>query len=141
VPGYRASIPRSHSPPMHEITATQNILSIALSEARRVGAARIARVSVKVGEWSTFEPDCIRFYFRVLARGTPAEDAEVAVEVAPVKYACEGCGLEYTPVEGRFCCPRCSGARGTVVSGREIYVESIEVQHADTGDSESPGRK
>ncbi|HUV03932.1 MAG TPA: hydrogenase maturation nickel metallochaperone HypA [Armatimonadota bacterium] len=124
---------------MHELTATQNILSIALSEAAKVGAARITRISVKVGEWSTFEPDCIRFYFDIIARGTPAEDAALAIETIPVTYACEECGLEYTPVEGRFRCPRCSGVGGTVVSGREIYVESIEVQHADTGDPKSPG--
>ena len=124
---------------MHELTATQNILSIALNEAAKVGAAWITKISVKVGEWSTFEPDCIRFYFGILARGTPAEGAELVIEAVPVTYACEGCGLEYTPVEGRFHCPRCSGGRGRVASGREIYVESIEVQHADTGDSKSPG--
>jgi len=126
---------------MHELTATQNILSIALSEAAKVGASKVTKVSVKVGEWSTFEPDCIRFYFGVLAQGTPAEDAGLSIETMPVTYACEGCGLEYTPVEGRFYCPRCSGVTGRVVSGREIYVESIEAQHADTGGSKSPGRE
>jgi len=124
---------------MHELTATQNILSLALDEAAKVGATRITKVSVKVGAWSTFEPDCIELYFSILARDTLAEGAQLAFEVIPVVYRCESCGLDYTPAEGGFSCPTCSSGKGSLVTGRELYVDSIEVQHADTGRPESPG--
>jgi len=122
---------------MHELAATQSILSLALDEAAKAGAASITKVSLRVGEWSTIEPDCVRFCFDVLAKGTPAEGAELAVELVPVRYECEACGLHYTPADGGFSCPGCSGRRGKLVSGRELYVDSIEVRHAHTARSKS----
>ena len=126
---------------MHELTATQNILSLVLAEARKVGAARVVRVFVKVGEWSTIEPDCVDFYFAVIAKGTAAEGAQLAIERIPVRYRCGSCGLEYTPEGGSFACPGCSGASGTLISGRELFIDSIEVVHADTRVAKSAGRK
>ena len=126
---------------MHELTATQNILSIVLAEAAKVGAARVVRVSVKVGEWSTIEPECMEFCFRVLAQGTPAEGAQLAIERIPVRYRCGSCGLEYIPEGGSYACPGCSGASGTLVSGRELFIDSIEVVHADTRVAKSAGRE
>ena len=126
---------------MHELTATQNILSMVLAEARRVGAAQVVCVSVKVGEWSTIEPDCVDFYFGIIAKGTEAEGARLAIERIPVRYRCGNCGLEYAPEGGSFACPGCSGASGMLISGRELFIDSIEVVHADTGVAKSDGRK
>ena len=118
---------------MHELTATQNILQFVLKEAAKVGAAKVTRISVKVGEWSTFEPDCIRTSFGILAEGTPAQEAQIDIEMVAVKYKCGSCGTEYVPESGRFSCPKCSSTEGTLISGREIFVDSIEVQNANTG--------
>ena len=123
---------------MHELSATQSILDIALSEAAKVGARRITRVSLKVGEWSTFQPDCLSFYFRLISKGTPAEGACIDIEALRVRYLCDECGTEYEPAEGRFACPQCGGVKGKIVGGRELYVESIEVQNADTIGAQSP---
>jgi hydrogenase nickel incorporation protein HypA/HybF len=126
---------------MHELTATQGILTIALDEASRIGASRVTRIAVKAGEWSTIEPSCVEFYFATIAKGTPAEDAEISVEVVPVAFECPSCGRQYAPKEGRFSCPGCASGGGKLISGMEFYVDSIEVQHADTCAAESSGRK
>jgi len=124
---------------MHELSATESILSLALNEAARIGAARVTRIRLKTGEWSTFEPDCLRFYFGILAAGTRAEGAELDVDVIPARFVCEACGIEYSPAHGRFTCPTCFAARGKLISGREFYVDSLEVEHADTAGTKSPG--
>lgn len=123
---------------MHELTATQSILDIVLTEAARAGARRVTRVRVKSGQWSTFQPDCIAFYFGILSRETPAEGASIEVETLPVRYLCNACGMKYEPIDGRFACPRCAGVEGKIVGGREFYIESIEVENADTVGAQSP---
>ena len=113
---------------MHEVKAVQSIVSLVLDEAAKQGAARVVRVSIKSGEWSTMDPDCVRTYFDQAAKGTIAEGAEVAIQSVPVRFKCSECGTSYSPA--KVCCPTCSGKKGEIVSGREFYVESIEVAHA-----------
>ena len=113
---------------MHEVTAVQNMLSLVLDEAAKQGAVKVVRVSVKSGEWSTMDPDCVRSYFDQMAKGTIAEGAEVAIESVPVRFKCSECGTAYSPA--KLCCPMCSSKKGELISGREFHVESIEVAHA-----------
>ena len=126
---------------MHELAITQSILSLVLAEAAKAGAERVTRVSMKAGEWSSIEPDCVEFYFGVLAKGTIAEGADLSIERVPVRFRCENCELDYAPAEDRFSCPQCSNAKGVLVSGRELLVDSIEVQFADTDIPKSRRRK
>ena len=104
------------------------MLSLVLDEAAKQGAARVVRVSIKSGEWSTMDPDCVRTYFDMAAKGTMAEGAEVVIESVPVRFKCSDCGTTYSPAKVK--CPNCSGTKGELTSGREFYVESIEVAHA-----------
>ena len=47
---------------MHELAATENLLRVVLDEAAKAQAPKITRISLQVGEWSSFVPECIRFY-------------------------------------------------------------------------------
>jgi hydrogenase nickel incorporation protein HypA/HybF len=121
---------------MHELAATESILKLVLSEAEKAGAKKVTGVSLKVGTWSSFVPDCVEFYFGIIAEGTPAEGAKLSFEIIPTVYRCV-CGMEYKPDE-TIGCPRCGEIRGALISGREFYVESIEVDGEDTGSPEGP---
>lgn len=123
---------------MHELAITEQILKTALSEATEAGAIRVTRISLKVGQWSTIEPKCVDAYLRILARGTIVEGADLAIESVPVTFECSSCGREYTPEGEGFACPYCNRAAGELISGRELYIESLEVQGADTGEQEGP---
>ena len=113
---------------MHEVKAVQSVVSLILDEAVKQGASRVTRVSIKNGEWSTMDPDCVRTYFDESAKGTIAEGAEVAIESVPVRFKCAECGTAYSPAKVK--CPTCSSTKGELISGREFYVESMEVAHA-----------
>lgn len=123
---------------MHELAITEQILKTALGEASKTNAVRVSRISLKVGQWSTIEPTCVDAYFRIISRGTIAEGADLAIESVQVTFECNSCGSRYTPEGERFACPHCGGAAGEVISGRELYIESIEVQCADKGEQEDP---
>lgn len=82
---------------MHELWAVQDILQIVLEEAAKARATQITRVVLNVGQWSTFVPSAITFYFNILAQGTPAEGAHLDVDVIPISYRCQECGCIYEP--------------------------------------------
>ena len=81
--------------------------------------------------WTAAELDNVRFHFDTLAKGTPAEDAALSVEEIPVRFKCESCGVEYEADDGECICPSCPDARGVLVGGKTLYVDSIEVQRTD----------
>ncbi len=45
----------------------------------------------------------------------------------PVVVLCSDCDEEFEVERAEFGCPSCSGSNTEIISGREIFVESIEV--------------
>jgi hydrogenase nickel incorporation protein HypA/HybF len=117
---------------MHELAVTQEILSIVLAEAESNGAKRINKVRVKVGEMTAVVGDCVCFYFDIISRGTIAEGAGVEIENIPIEARCSACGKVYRASELDFLCPFCGGI-GSLISGRELLVEEIEIDRSGEG--------
>lgn len=113
---------------MHELTVTREIVNIALHRGEEVGAERITSVSLRIGEFTAVEPDCVRLYFDMLTEGTPAAGAALEVEMTPLAAKCSGCGAPFVPERVSFRCPACGCAEAEITSGRELYVQSIEVR-------------
>ena len=113
---------------MHELPATQGMLDVALKAARDVGAERIQRIDLVVGDLTSFVDDSIQFYFDIMSEGTPAEGAELRFRREPAEGRCGGCGHGFpvTPPVPRTC-PECDSLKLTVEGGRAFYVDSIEV--------------
>ena len=109
---------------MHELTITQNIIDIAVSEAQN---RKIRRINLVIGELSSVVEDSIRFCFDVISRQTPAEGATLSVTRTRALIRCAACGSEFG-YEREGICPQCGGRIGEVIAGREFYMESIEVE-------------
>jgi hydrogenase nickel incorporation protein HypA/HybF len=84
----------------------------------------VLKVRLLIGEVSSVVPECVRFYFEELRRGTVAEAAELEFTTSPLRIRCPACGREFGSIEGLCSC----NAGGEVVSGQELLVESIEVE-------------
>ena len=118
---------------MHELAATENLLRVVLDEAERARARKVTRISLQIGEWSSFVPDCIQFYLGIIAEGTAAEGATLDCETVPTRFECRECGETFAAGDGPIVCPACSAARARLVSGREFRIVSIEVDGEDSG--------
>jgi hydrogenase nickel incorporation protein HypA/HybF len=113
---------------MHELPATQGILTVALDAARDAGAQRISAIDVVVGELSSFVDDSVQFYFDVLSRSTAAEGAALRVRRVPGQALCADCGATYSVIPPLSAtCDRCGSLTISVSGGREFFIESIEV--------------
>lgn len=114
---------------MHELAVTENILQIAAREAAQHGAQRITAIYLAVGELTGYMPDSIQFYFDLLSLDTAAAGATLHVRRVPTRARCRNCQGEFSPELGSLWhCPTCGALGGDVVGGRELLVESIEVE-------------
>lgn len=122
---------------MHELAIAEELLRIVLQELEPWGAgARVRRVRVRIGQLSGVVPEALRFAFEAIAQGGPAEGASLELEEVPFRVRCGACGAEGAP-EGPFLlCPRCGGPQVEVISGRELELASMEVDHGGEGRSQ-----
>ncbi|MEO0071709.1 MAG: hydrogenase maturation nickel metallochaperone HypA [candidate division WOR-3 bacterium] len=108
---------------MHEFTITKSLINQVLSEAKRVGAKRVNKIKVLLGENSAVVPDCLQFYFDRLKEGTLAEGATLEFRRVPLRVRCPKCGKEFSSIEAMCDC----NAGGEILAGDELVIESIEV--------------
>lgn len=114
---------------MHELGLTQSILDIALDHASKSHARRILKVRVVAGDLAGVIEESLELYFDYLSRSTIAEGADLVIEHVPAVIACGSCG-ERSEVgnDQVFTCPHCGALAVELLSGREFYVDSIEVE-------------
>ena len=111
---------------MHELSVTENPLQVVIKHAGE--GVRVLRIHLVMGELSSIVDDSVQFYFDFLARNTVAEGAELVFRRVPVTLDCAACDHQWQPTTADWTCPACGAARATVISGREFYVDSIEVE-------------
>lgn len=113
---------------MHEFGVTESIVDIALKEAKKAQAKKITKISLVVGELTGFMPDCIEFYFDLMSKDTIAEKANLHFEAAPAQVRCRSCLTIFRPKDTSWLCPKCQSQGIEIVGGRELYIESMEVE-------------
>ena len=112
---------------MHELSITQSILSIVLEKAEEAQASKVSKINLVTGELSGIVDECVLFYFDILSKDTAAAGAVLSFRHPPTWLTCRNCGTVFSPVNGDWSCPDCHEPKGDISSGRELYIESIEV--------------
>jgi len=113
---------------MHELPISENILEIALSNANKAKAKRITDIYLVIGQLSSFIDESIQFYWDIISKDTIAEGAELHFNRIPAKFQCKRCENSFGLDGADFQCPRCSSTEIEIKSGREFYLDSIEVE-------------
>ena len=91
-------------------------------------ATRVGKINLVIGELTGVVGDCIQFYMDFLTPGTPAEGAELIISLSPPRAKCHDCGQSFSPSEFDWGCPHCQGNNIKITGGKELFVESIEVE-------------
>ena len=112
---------------MHELSITESILSIVLDKATEAKASQVARINIVIGELSGVVADCVEFYFELLSKDTIAALAKLSFRHPQTQVRCRDCALVFSPENLDWNCPACQGQNIEIVSGRECYIESMEV--------------
>ena len=113
---------------MHELSLVASVFDILEEKAREHGAARVTKVVLKVGVMSGVVPDLLESAFDSYKKGTLAEEARLEIVRVPVKLRCPDCGGETAREDTDFSCAACGSRRVEIVAGRELVVETIELE-------------
>jgi hydrogenase nickel incorporation protein HypA/HybF len=105
----------------------QGILDASLEAAEREGADRIKEIRISVGELTEVVEFALQFAFESLTPGTLAEGAVLTVTPVPAASRCPQCGTEFEHDRFESVCPTCGNPFTESVRGRELLIDSIEI--------------
>lgn len=113
---------------MHEQSIVESMLALALEHAHKAEAAKIVRIHLVVGELSGVEEEAVNFYFSFLSKNTIAAQASLCFKHVSAELRCRNCDNIFSPEKLDLCCPNCGSQQVEIVAGRELYVDSLEVE-------------
>lgn len=113
---------------MHETGLMQSALERAAELAREHGAARVCRITLRVGALSSVVPDALRFAFDALSPDTMARDATLEIERSPALCFCDACEREFEPEDVVYSCPACGRVSRVIRRGTELELAQLEIE-------------
>ena len=111
---------------MHEIRIAEDLSAIVLETARNESLTKVTKVNIIFGQMIQIVPDIFEFAFRETVRNSVAREAEVDIEIVPVKMKCMNCGSDFQVKENRFACNICRSTDLGIIQGKELFIKSIE---------------
>ena len=113
---------------MHEQSIVESLLALALEKAGEEKAKKIISISLVVGELSGVLEEAVDSYFSFLSRNTIAAQASLVYTHIPIQLHCRNCDTVFRPEKFNFRCPNCREQQVEIISGRELYIDSMEVE-------------
>ncbi len=120
---------------MHELSIISSVVETvtealaALPDSSR--GATVLEVRLRVGALASVVTESLEFCYGIAIEGTPLEGSRLVVNVLPVVMHCEACreDVELSGVQS-FRCPRCGEPCSEMRQGRELEIDSIEIEDA-----------
>jgi hydrogenase nickel incorporation protein HypA/HybF len=125
---------------MHELSVAHGLVQTVSEALEGSAPCRVRRVRLRVGVLSGVVAEAIEFCYDVVTRGTALEGSVLEVRTLPLVIHCGVCQRDVElPNEFRFRCPTCGTASADIRQGKELEVESLEVEdEMDLNDGERP---
>lgn len=107
--------------------------------ARDAGADKVLKVSLSVGVMTEAIEDALRFAFEALSENTLCDGAELDINMVQPRSECLECGTEYEHDRLHMLCPECGSFATKLLAGKELRIDSIEVDIPDDEDDSDEG--
>jgi len=113
---------------MHELGIAMEILKVVERHLPPNENLRVKKIHLRVGKLTGIVPPMLRTCMEAVTRNTAAEGAELVFTEVPTRVKCLDCAQVSEVELPPFVCLSCGNARVDLISGRENFVESIEVE-------------
>ncbi len=119
---------------MHELSIAASIVDTVTESASAYPGARVIKVQLRVGALASVVEDSLQFCWELASEGSPIAGAALVINKLPVIVHCEACGAD-SELDGvqSFRCPHCGELAADLRQGRELEIESIELEEPDAG--------
>ena len=114
---------------MHELSIVEALIEQVQEEISRAGVeGKIAKLELSIGRLSGVNTDSIRFAFELLAPETILAGAEIVIREPKAVCRCNSCHAETDLDDLVLQCPRCASTDVVIDGGRELLLQSIDVE-------------
>ena len=117
---------------MHEASIAQHIIDQMIEKVSDGSIpASIQTIHLKIGKLTSVVPDNLAFMFEVLSKDTSLEGVKLDIIEIDVRCLCKNCKAEYEAEEMNFWCRECGSPEVAIITGRELLIDSVEVNDVD----------
>ncbi|MDR2673226.1 MAG: hydrogenase maturation nickel metallochaperone HypA [Coriobacteriales bacterium] len=113
---------------MHEFSLMSAVMDAVENSARVHGAAKVLVIRLTIGEMAEVVPEAMEFAFEALSPGTLSEGAELTMTTVRPRSRCAACDAEFEHDRYHWSCPNCDSLATELLAGKELYIESIEIE-------------
>ena len=125
---------------MHELGLMTGVLDAVTQSAVEAGATKVLKVTLSVGEMTEAIEDCLTFAYEALTEeNTLFSGSELEIHMVKPRSRCLDCGLEFDHDRFHVTCPQCGSPATQLIAGRDLRIDSIEVDIPDDADP-APGK-
>ena len=111
---------------MHEVSIIQNVIKIVTDKAIENKFTKVNKVSLKIGQLSGVLPESLNFAFKSCIIGTLLESSILVIEKVRAVANCKDCMQQFPIDHFNKLCPSCNKFSSSIISGYELYVNTIE---------------
>ncbi|MFW6140279.1 MAG: hydrogenase maturation nickel metallochaperone HypA [Acidobacteriota bacterium] len=113
---------------MHELSLIANLFEIMEQKAKEKNAQKITYVKLNVGVLSGAVPDLLETAFDIYKKDTLASEANLEIEIIPLKLKCKECGAVTTKNDLVLNCEQCGSTHLETLAGTDLYLEKMELE-------------
>jgi hydrogenase nickel incorporation protein HypA/HybF len=123
---------------MHELSIASSIVEAVTETAAAYPGARVKEVRLRVGALASIVEDSLKFCWELATDDSPLQGSALVVKILPVIVHCGACGRD-TELDGvqSFRCAQCGEIAAVFLQGRELEIESIELEDPEPATGET----
>ena len=112
---------------MHELSLAQNMVKAAL-QAEGVTARNLCTLNINCGVLAGVNIQSLRFGLELTCEQFQIEGVNINIKDSAAELKCK-CGCCYTSEDIFGECPGCGSSEQRVIGGKDIFLESVEVEN------------
>jgi len=113
---------------MHELSIVASVVDSVTESVQAYPGSRVLEVRLRIGALASVVVDSLEFCWGIATEGTPLARSRLVVKTVPVVMHCAVCDKDVN-LEGvqSFRCPLCDEPSNDLRQGRELEIESFEI--------------
>jgi len=117
---------------VHELSIVASIVDSVTETLTAYPGARVKQVRLRVGALASVIEDSLQFCYDIATEDTVLKGSALIVKILPVWMHCEKCAedVEIASLQS-FRCPRCDEPVSDMRQGRELEIDSIEIDEVE----------
>jgi hydrogenase nickel incorporation protein HypA/HybF len=122
---------------MHELSIASSFVESVTESAAAYPGSRVKEVRLRVGALASIVEDSLQFCWELATEDTPLAGSRLVIHLLQVIVHCAACGKD-SQLDGvqSFRCAHCGEIAADFRQGREMEIESIELDEPDAKSNE-----